>query len=87
MNNVFLNKTKSLVCLTALLVGSQLQAQESNERAEQNTLEEVIVTGELQKAVKDTALPINVLSGDELREEAASTIGDTTSITKRYRCS
>lgn len=40
-------------------------------------IEEVVVTGELQKKLADTALPINVLSGEQLNNDLANTLGDT----------
>ena len=40
-------------------------------------MEEVIVTMSLQRTYAETALPVNVLSGEALRENAASTLGET----------
>ena len=40
-------------------------------------MEEVIVTMSLQRTRAETALPVNVLSGEALRENAASTLGET----------
>lgn len=41
------------------------------------TLEEVIVTSTLNRSRADTALPVNILTGEELREKAAATLGET----------
>ena len=40
-------------------------------------MEEVIVTMSLQRIYAETALPVNVLNGEALRENAASTLGET----------
>lgn len=40
-------------------------------------VEEIIVTSSLQQTRAETALPVNVLSGEALREQAASTLGET----------
>lgn len=40
-------------------------------------IEEVIVTTSLQKSAAETALPVNILGGEELRAKAASTLGET----------
>lgn len=45
--------------------------------AEQLPMEHVLVTVPLHKKAAETALPVTVLSGDELRRQASSTIGDT----------
>jgi iron complex outermembrane receptor protein len=39
--------------------------------------EEVLVTGELNKSEANTALPINVLSGEALRQEVTTQLGET----------
>lgn len=40
-------------------------------------IDEIIVTSSLQQTRAETALPVNVLSGEALRERAASTLGET----------
>lgn len=45
--------------------------------AEQLPMEHVLVSVPLHKQTAETALPVTVLSGDELSRAAASTIGDT----------
>lgn len=50
---------------------------QNSEHTDHHVLEEVFVSGVLSKAAKDTALPVSILSDDELRENAASTIGET----------
>ncbi|MES3008386.1 MAG: TonB-dependent receptor [Pseudomonadota bacterium] len=40
-------------------------------------LDEIIVSGTLQRNRAETSLPVNVLSGEALREKAASTLGET----------
>jgi iron complex outermembrane receptor protein len=45
--------------------------------ADQPPMEHVLVSVPLHKQTAETALPVTVLSGDELRRVASSTIGDT----------
>ncbi len=40
-------------------------------------VDEIIVTSSLQRTRAETALPVNVLSGEALREKAAATLGET----------
>lgn len=40
-------------------------------------IDEIIVTSSLQQSRAETVLPVSVLSGEALREKAASTLGDT----------
>jgi iron complex outermembrane receptor protein len=40
-------------------------------------LEEIIVTSTLHRSRADTALPVNLLAGEELREKLGSTLGET----------
>lgn len=40
-------------------------------------IEEILVTSSFQQTRAETALPVNVLSGEALREKAASTLGET----------
>jgi iron complex outermembrane receptor protein len=47
--------------------------------AQQPPMEHVLVSVPLHKQAAETALPVTVLSGDELRRIAATTIGDTLS--------
>jgi iron complex outermembrane receptor protein len=45
--------------------------------AEDRTMEHVIVSVPIHKQEADTALPVTIITGDELRRQAASTIGET----------
>ena len=45
--------------------------------AQQPPMEHILVSVPLHKKTAETALPVTVLSGDELRRTAASTIGET----------
>ena len=47
------------------------------EISEHKLLEHVLVTVPIHRKEAETALPVTVLSGDELRERAASTLGAT----------
>lgn len=40
-------------------------------------IEEVIVTSTLHRSRADTALPVNILAGEELREKVGATLGET----------
>ena len=40
-------------------------------------MEHVLVTMPIHKKAAETALPVTVLSGEELRRQAASTLGET----------
>ncbi len=40
-------------------------------------VEEIIVTSTLHRSRADTALPVNILTGEELREKASATLGET----------
>jgi len=57
-------------CLLASLAAVHLQAAEHN-------IEQVVVTGPFHKPLAESALHIGVLSGEELRREAANSLGDT----------
>ena len=43
-------------------------------------MEHVFVTAPLHKTAAETALPVTVLTGDELRDKAKNTIGETLSM-------
>lgn len=45
--------------------------------AEDRTIEHVIVSVPIHKQEADTALPVTIITGDELRRQAATTIGET----------
>jgi len=47
--------------------------------AEDQSMEHIIVSVPIHKQEADTALPITIITGDELRRQAASTIGETLS--------
>ncbi|TGD75788.1 TonB-dependent receptor [Mangrovimicrobium sediminis] len=61
---------KRLIPIAAALVAARAAA-------EQLPIEHVLVTVPLHKKTAETALPITVLSGDELHRAASATIGDT----------
>ena len=76
MNSKFLHlrKTGTVACAIAL-VSTELVAQDL-EHVEQN-IEELVVTSTLHRSRADTALPVNILAGEELREKIGATLGDT----------
>ncbi|MBB3048278.1 iron complex outermembrane receptor protein [Litorivivens lipolytica] len=65
-------KTKSL--WAASLIASSLPVWAGDKH-----IEEIVVSAPLGKAAADTALPIGVLSGEALRQEAAASLGETLS--------
>lgn len=58
----------------ALALPTQAYAQHDHD---EHGLEEVIVSGVMDKRKADTVVPVNVLSGEDLRENAAKTLGET----------
>ncbi|HEX7027440.1 MAG TPA: TonB-dependent receptor [Gammaproteobacteria bacterium] len=62
----------AVVALPALPM--QAHAQHDHD---EHGIEEVIVSGVMDKRKADTVVPVNVLSGEELRENAAKTLGET----------
>ncbi|NNC96535.1 MAG: TonB-dependent receptor [Gammaproteobacteria bacterium] len=67
-----------LLCIVVLFSFSVVYAQDGTheEHTEHHNIEEVVVTGVLNKSQKETVAPIAVLDQEALRENAASTIGD-----------
>ncbi|AQA17143.1 ligand-gated channel protein [Halioglobus japonicus] len=61
---------KRLICLAVAAASASVAA-------EDRTLEHVLVSVPIHKQEADTALPVTILSGDELRRQAATTIGET----------
>ncbi len=77
MKNLNTRKNLFLPIAVSLLITNGVIAQNSEDHPEHHHVEEVLVTGVLGKAQKDSAMPVNVLTGEQLRENAASTIGET----------
>ena len=78
MNKQYFQKFPKISLALVLAYSVSLNAQSVDEpHPEHHDVEEVLVTGVLGKAQKDTALPVNILTGEQLRENAASTIGET----------
>lgn len=68
-------KTGTIACaLLPIPFSMQLVAQEL-EHADSD-IEEVIVTSTLHRSRADTAMPVNILTGEELREKVAATLGE-----------
>ena len=69
-------KTGTVACaLLPISFSTQLVAQEL-EHADL-TIEEVVVTSTLHRSRADTAMPVSILTGEELREKVAATLGET----------
>ena len=62
-------------CLTTISIQS-VAAEAELEHADA-AVEEIIVTSTLHRSRADTALPVNILAGEELREKVAATLGET----------
>ncbi len=60
------------IFISAAMAPADAQHQDTN-----HDLEEMIVTAPISKKESDTAMPVNVLSGETLSENAGSTLGDT----------
>lgn len=73
-HSIYITKTRVLSVAVAAICTQQASAQEAHSV---DSIEEVIVTSSLQQTRAETALPVNVLSGEALREQAASTLGET----------
>lgn len=72
--------TKYMALTLTLLLTLSLLAASSQAAELEHTggaIEEVIVTSTLNRSRADTALPVNILTGEELREKAAATLGET----------
>ena len=71
-----LQQSKGVSCtFLCLLLSTNLSAAELAQA--DDSIEEIIVTSTLHRSRADTALPVNILSGEELREKAAATLGET----------
>ena len=68
--------TKVLLSLSLLLLSYQ-SVNAAELQHSDAVIEELIVTSSLHKSRADTALPVNILAGEELREKAAATLGET----------
>lgn len=70
-----LSRAIGLALLPLMLVPAARAAEEEGHGTE--SLEEILVTVPFQSNVAETALPVGVLSGEELREKVTSTLGET----------
>jgi len=69
-------KTGTVACaLLQLSISTGLIAQELEHS--DPLIEEMIVTSTLHRSRADTAMPVSILSGEELREKVAATLGET----------
>ena len=68
---------KTLFFSACLFFSLPLVAQTDQHRRYGHNVEEMVVTGAQVKSRSDTALPVNVLSGEELKENAGATLGET----------
>jgi len=69
-------KTGTIACaLLPMSFATKLVAQELEHT--DPTIEEMIVTSTLHRSRADTAMPVSILTGEELREKVAATLGET----------
>jgi len=69
-------KTGTVACaLLPIPFSTELIAQELEHS--DLSIEEVIVTSTLHRSRADTAMPVSILTGEELREKVAATLGET----------
>ncbi len=73
-HSIYRAKARVLSVAVAAICAQQASAQEAHTP---EVIDEIIVTSSLQQTRAETALPVNVLTGEELREKAASTLGET----------
>ncbi|MEX0617961.1 MAG: TonB-dependent receptor [Pseudohongiellaceae bacterium] len=64
-------KVAGLMLCPQWLIAAEQELDHGNE-----TIEEIIVTSALHSSPENTALPVSVLAGEDLREQAAATLGD-----------
>ncbi len=82
---IFKKHSKSLraaiatVLATGFAHAQTVSAQSAQDELHDESINEIIVTTSLQKTAAETALPVNILSGELLRERAAATLGETLS--------
>ncbi len=74
MRVVILDFSLSAAGILGLCIAGNVSAQ-APERPP-TMLEEIVVTSALHRNRAETALPVNVLAGDEIREKAAATLGE-----------
>ncbi len=66
------------VTISAAVASSQAWAANTNPHDHNANLEEVVVSASpLEKSVSDNPRPVSVLSGEQLRQQAAATLGET----------
>lgn len=63
------------IALSTLLAGSLPALAQHQHR--DHAIEEIVVTSSQNKTRAQTALPVNILAGEKLRENAGATLGDT----------
>ena len=65
---------------SAVVIGSAttlVAAQDENPLHEDERIDEIIITAPFAESQAETMLPINVISGEELREKVTNSLGDT----------
>jgi len=70
-------RTAISAIMAAGFVQAQAQTQTSAETHANDIVDEIIVTTTIQRTAAETALPVNILAGELLRERVAATLGET----------
>lgn len=66
-----------LVTATFFTVDSSAESNQIHRDADQNYMEEVVISAPFQKSIAETSQPINVLAGEALFEKVANSLGAT----------
>ena len=65
-----------VLCVFVIFIGFS-SASTAQVQHTETAVEEIIVSSSLHRSRANTALPVNVLAGEELREKASATLGET----------
>lgn len=71
-----MSRTRSLVPAIPFIGLTGFTSAQS-EHSHTSIMEEVVVSAPFQRSVAETALPISILTGEELQEQGSSTLGET----------
>jgi len=77
MNILFKKKLLHLGILIASVHAGAVSAQSARETHTEESLQEIVITAAFAESEAETALPIGVLTGEELAEKVSNSLGDT----------
>ena len=70
-------RSKLSICI-GLVLSTNYQANAAEELAHnEDMLEEIVITSAFRTSEADTAMPVGILAGEALREQAANSLGET----------